>query len=697
MRIAYRPEIDGLRTISVFAVIVYHANFVLFGHTFFQGGFIGVDIFFVISGYLITTLILKEIYKTNKFSFKYFYERRVRRILPVLLFVTIVTSVISYFILLPLSLVDFAKSALSIIFFSSNFYFWIRGGIYGDESQLLKPLLHTWSLSVEEQFYIFFPIFLIIIIKFFRKHLLTFLFLSVLLSLFYAEYFSKTHPGFNFYMILSRCFELLIGSLLSYFELNKESGARKSYSILNQICPSLGIILIVYSFLFFDFTKIFHPSVITLIPLIGVSLIIWFSKKGELITEILSSKIFVFFGLVSYSLYLWHYPIFSYLRYIEVFNKSIWIKLLAVLSTIILSIFSYYFIEKPFRNKNITSIKTLTTYIFISVIILLSYSFYILKTEGIKNRFPTIIADQLNKNDELKFNIHKYDFYRKIGNSNNVLLIGDSHSDALIHHFNNELSKQSYNFYKKDTALYLQNFIRIKKKTLLLDKTYIENTNEIDKFLEDNKNLIVVWHQRWSIWLFEEFFNDQEGYTEYQSEADRYIDSYIEPINIKTKTLEQRQKYIIEGIKSSAKNILKKGNTLILIYPVPEMGFNVPKLILKDYSTFLDKIKTKGKNIDVQILSGSYEVYKNRNKMIFETLDSIKGPNVYRVYPHKSFCNTVIMNRCVTNNKEHLFYSDEQHLSLEGSKYVVNDIMKVIRQIETDKKIKSSKTMSSKN
>jgi peptidoglycan/LPS O-acetylase OafA/YrhL len=224
MKIKYRPEIDGLRAISVFAVIIYHANFVLFGHTLFQGGFIGVDIFFVISGYLITTLILKEIYKTNQFSFKYFYERRIRRILPVLLFVTIVTSIISYFILLPSSLVDFRKSVLSILFFVSNFYFWFTGNGYADQNELELPFKHTWSLSVEEQFYILFPIFLIIVIKFFRKHLLTVLFLSFLISLFFSEYFSRTHPSFNFYMILSRGFELIIGSLLSYFELNNGGG-----------------------------------------------------------------------------------------------------------------------------------------------------------------------------------------------------------------------------------------------------------------------------------------------------------------------------------------------------------------------------------------------------------------------------------------------------------------------------------------
>ena len=193
MKINYRPEIDGLRAISVFAVILYHANFILFGDTYkhflFKGGFIGVDIFFVISGYLITTLILKEILITNKFSFKKFYERRVRRVLPALLFCCIITSIVGYFILLPPSLIDFGKSILSIIFLSSNIYFWITGNTYGAESELLRPLLHTWSLSVEGQFYILFSLLFIILIKFFKKNFLIFIFIFFFFELIFGTFF----------------------------------------------------------------------------------------------------------------------------------------------------------------------------------------------------------------------------------------------------------------------------------------------------------------------------------------------------------------------------------------------------------------------------------------------------------------------------------------------------------------------------
>ena len=157
MKLDYRPEIDGLRAIAVGAVILYHAQITIFGHQPFDGGFIGVDIFFVISGYLITSIILKELVTTGSFSFKNFYERRIRRILPVLFFVILMSLPFAWMYLMPTSLIDFSKSILYSLGFSSNFYFYHSGLEYA-ESGLLKPFLHTWSLSVEEQYYILFPI-----------------------------------------------------------------------------------------------------------------------------------------------------------------------------------------------------------------------------------------------------------------------------------------------------------------------------------------------------------------------------------------------------------------------------------------------------------------------------------------------------------------------------------------------------------
>ena len=312
MKLTYRPEIDGLRAIAVVAVILYHAQINIFGHQPFEGGFIGVDIFFVISGYLITSIILKELVTTGSFSFKHFYERRIRRILPALLFVMLVSLPFAWMYLLPISFVDFSKSILYSLGFSSNFYFHYSGQEYGAESGLLKPFLHTWSLSVEEQFYILFPIVLIITFKHFRKYLIHILILGFVVSLGLADWSSRNHPSFNFYVLPTRGWELLAGSILAYFEIIK--GHRSKNRILNLILPFIGLMLIGHSILFF-YDKMFHPSFYTLSPIIGVCLIIWFSNKDELITKILSTRLFVGIGLISYSLYLWHYPVFSFIRY----------------------------------------------------------------------------------------------------------------------------------------------------------------------------------------------------------------------------------------------------------------------------------------------------------------------------------------------------------------------------------------------
>ncbi len=348
MKITYRPELDGLRAIAVGAVILYHGQIKIFGFEIFKGGFIGVDIFFVISGYLITSIILKELILSGTFSFKNFYERRIRRILPALLFVMLISILFAWTYLLPEAFIDFSKSILYSIGFSSNSYFHYSGQIYGDESGLLKPFLHTWSLSVEEQFYIIFPLVLLITFKYFRKYLLAILVIILLISLQTADWGSRNYQSATFYFFYTRIWELLAGSILAYFEIIKGQIAKKKIS--NFIFQSLGLILIGHSILFFD-DKMFHPSFYTLSPIIGTCFIIWFSNKDELITKILSTKLFVGIGLISYSLYLWHYPIFVFSRIVEFTQGSLFRKLLLLIILFIISIFTYFFIERPARNK----------------------------------------------------------------------------------------------------------------------------------------------------------------------------------------------------------------------------------------------------------------------------------------------------------------------------------------------------------
>ena len=494
MKLTYRPEIDGLRAIAVGAVILYHAQITIFGHQPFKGGFIGVDIFFVISGYLITSIILKELVTTGAFSFKHFYERRVRRILPALLFVMLVSLPFAWVYLLPSSFIDFSKSILYSLGFSSNFYFHYSGQQYGGESGLLKPFLHTWSLSVEEQYYILFPIVLLITFKYFRKYLIQILILGFILSLGLADWGSRNHPSFNFYVLPTRGWELLAGSILAYFEIIK--GKRSENKTLNLVLPSIGLSLIGYSVLFFN-DKMFHPSFYTLSPIIGVCLIIWFSNKNELITKILSIKLFVGVGLISYSLYLWHYPIFTFFRLMD-FDSHMFIKIILAIITIILSIISYFLIEKPFRNKKNNYETIVYSVVFLSLFILLVNSFNLYK-KGFPKRFDNLISFNNFDNRNLSAISNEYDkkVHKKKFDQDNkikILILGDSHSKDLFTMFKlNENLYKNYDFIRYGYGR--ENFFDYKNPDISLNqlvKTEVYNQSDIiiiSKYFSNNKQL----------------------------------------------------------------------------------------------------------------------------------------------------------------------------------------------------------------
>ena len=637
MKIKYRPEIDGLRAIAVFSVIFYHANVNFFGYHLFQGGFIGVDIFFVISGYLITSIILKELLTTGSFSFKYFYERRIRRILPVLLFVMLVSIIFAWIYMLPSSLLDFVESILYSLSFISNYYFYFSGQEYGAESSLLKPFLHTWSLSVEEQYYIFFPFVIIIVFKYFNKYLIHTLFLFFFISLIVSDWTSRNNLSISFYFFHTRIWELLTGSLLAYFEIKHSN--RNKYPKLNLILPTVGLLLIGHSIIFFNDTML-HPSYYTLLPIIGVSLVIWFSNKAELMTKILSNKLIVWFGLISYSLYLWHYPVFAFARITYFFQDNILLELSSGILILILSIFSYYFIEKPLRNKNFRFNK-LVIIILSSLLLIILFSFFAFKENGFKTKLPKIFQEKLW---EENISLHQ------TKNSQKVFLIGDSHADALTYNLNAKIKNNDLSLFKVNIEMYLKD---IQIKNLANHDDFIKRYNQIDNFLYNNSNLIVIFHQRWS------------------HQLDRiYLDNEYEDKNLLENQIKLR-------LSKQIKSIIDMGHQLILVYPVVELNFIPNRLLYRKY------LFDNNFNINsIPILSVSYDLYKKRHRLIYEILDNIQSPNIHRVYPHKLFCNKRLDDKCVANDENNIFYYDDNHLSIRGSEFVVDEIMNKIKEIK---------------
>ena len=505
MKINYRPEIDGLRAIAVTAVIFYHAQLNIFGQKIFEGGFIGVDIFFVISGYLITSLILKELETTGKFSFRYFYERRARRILPALIVVMLASLPAAWLFLVPGNFIEFIKSVLYSLGFSSNFYFHFSGLQYGTEDGLLKPLLHTWSLSVEEQYYILFPIILLILFKFFRKYLLGILFFGFLTSLVMADWGSKNYPAATFYFLHTRMWELIAGSLLAYFEIFKKKTSKNYF--LDLIFPGVGIILIMHSIFFYD-DKIFHPSLYTLSPVIGVSFIIWYAKKDELITKILSSKIFVGIGLISYSMYLWHYPIFAFAR-IKSDIPSQYDKFEWILLTIFLSILSYFFIEKFFRNKKTRFFKILfiftisITIIFFSLLLFYKNSNSFELTKKIRRN----IDDKkiFLENDHYKFrkSYSPKNFHNTAKNKKKVLIVGNSVGEDFfkIFYLNKELFKNyafeliSPKIRKRNSVYQVKCLEQLIRQNITKCENFEFTANILDQF---EKSEIIILSTLWT-------------------------------------------------------------------------------------------------------------------------------------------------------------------------------------------------------
>ena len=592
MKLTYRPEIDGLRAIAVGAVILYHANIPIME---WSGGFIGVDIFFVISGYLITSIILKEVITTGSFSFKFFYERRIRRILPVLLLVMLVSIPFAWIFLFPSYLVEFSKSILYSLGFTSNYYFHYSGQEYGAIDGFFKPFLHTWSLSVEEQYYILFPVILVIIFRYLKNYIIYILLLFFLLSFFSADFSSKNNSSISFYFIHTRIWELMAGSILAYFEIT--SGHRSSQKIFNSVLPSIGLILIFHSFIFFH-DQMPHPSIYTLPPIIGVCLIIWFSNKNEIVTKLLSTKLFVGAGLISYSLYLWHYPIFSFIKINGFVSGDLTKKLLILPLLLILSILSYLFVEKKFRDKKY-NFKKLAIYLVCSILILIITNIAIIGKKGFSNRFsyfkeinPNYNPDNnaLRKSRSIDIILDKKIFDQK---KYKILIIGDSHGEDLYNSLfrNLDLFKNTdFIFIKMDLFenVLLEELDLIKKadRVILSARWYDEFrfnflNNNLEKIKKLNKNIFITSHGNeykmttkvYTIIDYEILFNKKEF--DYFSLRKKYFDNRTlhskSDVNIKVENFAKnknlsylnKEDYMCEVPKSECYYVDENGNKLM--------------------------------------------------------------------------------------------------------------------------------------
>jgi peptidoglycan/LPS O-acetylase OafA/YrhL len=432
----YRREVDGLRAIAVLPVIFFHAGLQLF-----SGGFVGVDVFFVISGYLITSIILNALWE-GKFSVLDFYERRARRILPALFLVIAISFVFAYFWMLPDELENFGQSVVATLLFSNNILLALTTG-YWERAAEFKPLLHTWSLGVEEQYYFLIPLVLIFLHRFFPRSVLPVLAIAFFVSLGASVLGAKNFPASNFYLLPTRAWELLLGSLVAMYLMQRDRNDFPKW--LCEIASMSGLLAILFAVFFFS-ANTPTPSLYTLLPTLGAALLILFTRQDVLVFKILGSRFAVGIGLISYSAYLLHWPMFSFARIYFVESPSAVVMLTLAILSIFLAFLCWRYVEQPFRNRQRISRRfifvssTLVTFLFVGA------GYHLHKTHGLPSR---MYSESVASEDEMyiSYNQNAYRFQKDafVNKSGQIKLLisGDSFARDFVNmvHENFDSSK----------------------------------------------------------------------------------------------------------------------------------------------------------------------------------------------------------------------------------------------------------------
>ncbi|MES2905680.1 MAG: acyltransferase family protein [Pseudomonadota bacterium] len=668
----YRPEIDGLRAIAVLSVVFYHANLTWNGANPFAGGFIGVDIFFVISGYLITTILLRDM-QLDQFSLLHFYERRARRILPALFLVMGVSLPFAFLLMLPKALSEYLQSIIASTLFSSNILFWLQDS-YTAEPSIVKPFLHTWSLSVEEQYYVFFPMLLLISWMYARRFLVPLFITGLIGSLALAEWGSRGFPDAAFFLLPTRMWELLAGGLLAKLEIKTGRIARPQF---NSIMPVVGLLLTIGAMVFYN-EQTTHPVFYVAAAVGGVMLLIWFCGKSDLATRLLSSKFFVAIGLISYSLYLWHQPVFAFAR-LRTGNLPKESEMLGFIALCVgLAYLSWRFVEKPFRNKKKISTQKLWPVLGVSAIGLTILCGAGLYHMGLPKNLPPIAARamlaQKQKPDLVQDGkkcigriVADACLFGKADAKTAWTIVGDSHLDNLTASFWKMIDHNT-----SSLAVLTMNSCHYAVGAEILfngrPKFCTPDVNEERRdYLKIHPNNIAIIGGRLPLYLSKNYFDNQEGGVE---TGDTIL---MRPVGQQLSDDERKEK-IGDLIVRSVEGLLQSGHKVVVIYPIPEVGWRVPE-------TFVQRIPKNFSDIPLWVenegITTSYDVFKERTREAYAVYNRIMpNKNLIRIYPEKIFCNTGRAGRCLTHDSNDVFYTDDDHLSLAGSALIVDAILR---------------------
>ena len=632
----YRPDIDGLRSLAVISVVGFHAF-----PNWIKGGFIGVDIFFVISGFLISSIIFSNL-ESNTFSYIEFYSRRIKRIYPTLLIVMISCLLLGWYLLFSSEYKQLAKHIVGSSSFISNFILWRENG-YFDNSSDNKPLLHLWSLAIEEQFYIFWPLLLSFVWK---KHS-SFIVITIVLALISFTinvYITNSDPTSAFFLPVSRLWELMIGGLLAYIVLHKPN-LNSKYKNTQSV---MGFLLLIIGLYFINENKAF-PGSWALLPVFGTFFIISAGNQAFLNKLVLSNKLMVWIGLISYPLYLWHWPLLSFAR-ITYVDPSLSIRIISVLLSFLLAYLSVEFIEKRIRWSKSHS----TTIILLTLSLALFIGLFIHKKDGLNARninqaflkstnFQAVHSFRVSDNsciERLNHTLIKEEVCLTNTSKPEVLFMGDSHAMSLYAAiYEKKINLPSVLISGHACRLYPNIDI-----TLSQSKQFAHNCTKIandalDFALNSNSIKTIILS---SIYI-------HDSYLVYHKNGAKLTE--VEAFNL-------GYGYLVE-------QLLKLGKKVVFVIDVPDFKYSPEQcersILVKsttDCTKSLDMLKK-----DRITSTNAIETLKNK----YPKLEIFDTTSI--------FCDD---HNCYSKDNKEYYYFDKHHLNVHGSEKVINILLDYI-------------------
>lgn len=659
----YRPDIDGLRAIAIVAVVAFHA-----GMPGLSGGFVGVDIFFVLSGFLITSMLFKEAEQTGQIDLSEFYARRVRRLLPAATLVLIVSVVLAYFYLIPIGdeQLKFARSAFASALFVSNIFFWTSSGGYFDGPSDQIPLLHTWSLSVEEQFYLIWPLLLIGIVRFaewrglkLRSLVLCALAVMFLCSLATSVWLSQVSPSAGFYLLPSRIWELAAGAFTGVIlqnELLKQKLKQKWFATLLALT---GMAAICWAVLFFDAGMAF-PGWVALLPVLGtVSVLIAGAiSDGNLVSRLLSTPPMVLIGKLSYSWYLWHWPLLAFLKIENLGENELFQNLIAAFIALILASLTYHYIENPIRYSRKgwfattrgalkMGILLIVFSILVTALMLSLRGFVQVTSLAKKINFAysdhSPLTETCSRNGSKPLNVLK-NADCETGNKNNldtIIVWGDSHSDHWMPLINEQFKSHQIVQYSMPGCPPLQG-----NRHAMLKNCHTFNDQVIESLGLNSNIKGVILAARWPAYIGSSAIQIKQ-----KSDDPIYFD-------VSAKSTQDALNILAISLNRTLTTLAKHDLKILVMAPTPEFKYPVPVCVFRKTPEYCQSSRIDN------------DLYREK---VLNVLNNIvaKHPNARLANSYESLCDSMY---CFVIKNDHLLYKDGDHLTGTGAKLTLNSV-----------------------